>query len=112
MRCPLPAADLTLNAGQVFLSRTDPYGLPDGQENCTEIRELYLGAIARAQTLLYLETQYFSSHEIAEALVARMHAPGGTPLQIVMILNMRGETLKEQVAVGLRRHRSSVAYAK
>ena len=96
-----PTSDLMLEASEVYLSRTDPFGSPDGHENCAEIKELHVEAIARAETLIYLETQYFSSREIAEALVARMHAHARSTLQIVMVLNLRGETLKEQAAVGL-----------
>jgi phospholipase D1/2 len=92
---------LPIRASNAALSRTDPYGSPDGPKLCTEILTLHQAAIARAERLIYLETQYFSSHAVAEALEQRMRDTSLPPLEIVMILNMRGETLKEQAAVGL-----------
>jgi phospholipase D1/2 len=92
---------LPLATERAALSRTDPHGTPGGPRPCVEIELLHLAAIAQAERLIYAETQYFSSHKIATALEERMRAPGRTRLEIVLILNMRGETLKEQAAVGL-----------
>lgn len=97
----LPDNALPLAAARVALSRTDPRGAPTGTENCREVCDLYLDAIAGAERLIYIETQYFSSREVGEALVRRMGDRGRAPLNIVVILNMRAETLKEEVAVGL-----------
>jgi phospholipase D1/2 len=91
---------LALPAAEVALSRTDPHGAPGGPKLCTEIRALYQDAIAAAERLIYIETQYFSAAAIGDALEKRLRDPRG-PLEIVMVLNMRGETLKEQAAVGL-----------
>lgn len=99
--CEPPGDALPLPARRIALSRTDPYGSPDGPPDCTEIRELHTRAIEAAERLIYVETQYFSSHTLAEALESRMRASGHSKLEIVMILNMEGETLKEQAAVGL-----------
>ncbi len=90
-----------LAAKSVALSRTDPHGTPGGPKLCAEIKALHLAAIDRAEQLIYVETQYFSARAIAEALERRMHADGRSRLEIVLIVNMRGETLKEQAAVGL-----------
>ncbi|HEX5661223.1 MAG TPA: phospholipase, partial [Polyangiales bacterium] len=51
---------LPLPAAEVALSRTDPYGTPGGPKLCTEILALHEAAIAQAERLIYLETQYFS----------------------------------------------------
>lgn len=89
-----------LAAEQISFSRTDPYGAPNAATNCQEIRQLHLRAIAHAERLLYIETQYFSCKDVGEALAARLRSkPGG--LEVVLVLNIRGETFKEQVAVGL-----------
>jgi phospholipase D1/2 len=102
-----PAADgdpqglLPIESSVVALGRTDPYGAPDGPEKCIEIRNLYLDAISAAEELVYIETQYFSSHVIGEALERRMRDSGKPALEIVLVINMKGETLKEQAAVGL-----------
>lgn len=92
---------LRLPASEVVISRTDPNAAPSGPRPCVEIRLLYVAAIKAAERLIYLETQYFSSHEIADAFEARMRDASLGKLEIVMMLNMRGETLKEQAAVGL-----------
>lgn len=96
----VPHGAVPLAASQVTLSRTDPHGAPDGATGCREIRALQLQAICSAERLLYIETQYLSSKEIGEALAARLAAPQGA-LEVVLVLNIRGETFKEQVAVGL-----------
>lgn len=97
----VPEAAVPIASERVALSRTDPRGAPTGTEGCREVCDLYLDAIAGAERLIYIETQYFSSREIGEALVGRLSAGGRSPLQVVIVLNMRAETLKEEVAVGL-----------
>lgn len=98
---PHPEGLVPLAARSVALSRTDPYGAPGGPLRCAEILAQHQAAIAAAERLIYIETQYLSGHAIYQALAERMKSPGRSRLQIVMILNMRGETLKEQAAVGL-----------
>jgi hypothetical protein len=66
-----------------------------------EIERLIQDAIAAAERLIYIETQYFSSQAIREALVQRMRDPRQR-LQIVVVVNERPEALKEEIAVGLR----------
>ncbi len=89
----------------VSLSRNDPKGSPcptPGQgKECHEILELYVAAIAAADRSIYIETQYFSSQVLSEALVGRLQAAGRSSLDVVIVLNMHAETLKEQLAVGL-----------
>lgn len=92
---------LPIRASEIALSRTDPFGTPGGPKLCDEILRLHVAAILAAQKLIYLETQYFSSHAIAEAVEQRMRDTQLPPLELVFVLNMRGETLKEQAAVGL-----------
>lgn len=92
---------LTVRASQLALSRTDPYGAPGGPKYCQEILQLHVAAILAAERLIYLETQYFSSHSICEALEKRMRDASKPALELAFVLNMRGETLKEQAAVGL-----------
>jgi phosphatidylserine/phosphatidylglycerophosphate/cardiolipin synthase-like enzyme len=95
-----PPGAVPLAAEQVALSRTDPFGAPDGPAECREIAELYRSAIRSAERLIYLETQYFSSREMGEELAQRLSSRQGE-LEVVVVLNIRGETFKEQVAVGL-----------
>jgi phospholipase D1/2 len=86
-------------AGRIALSRTDPR--EDGA-GVREVEHLFEDGIAAAARLLYIETQYFSSARMHEALVARMRDPARPRLQIVIIVNERAEALKEEIAVGLR----------
>jgi phospholipase D1/2 len=110
----LPAAEelLPLATKQITLHRTDPHGSPDGRAMCQEIRDLYIAAFDAAEKLIYIETQYFSSHMIAEALERRLRAEGRSALEVVLILNMKAETLKEQAAVGLAQAKEIVRIRK
>jgi phosphatidylserine/phosphatidylglycerophosphate/cardiolipin synthase-like enzyme len=94
-----PAGAVPLAAERVSLSRTDIHGLPNGAAKCREIADLHLDAIAKAERLIYIETQYFSSEEIGAALAERLGR--GPALEVVLVLNMKAETFKEEVAVGL-----------
>ena len=87
----------------VALSRTDPR--PDGK-TIREVGHLFEDAIAAAERLIYIETQYFSSRRIREALIRRMRAPGRPRPQIVIVVNEQAEALKEELAVGLRQARN------
>jgi phospholipase D1/2 len=93
-----PDGALPLPASPVALSRTDP-DVEGGPAE--EILHLLTDALGSAQRLVYLETQYFSSHVICEALVARLRR-GGPLLEIVIVVNPKAEAIKEEVAVGLR----------
>jgi phosphatidylserine/phosphatidylglycerophosphate/cardiolipin synthase-like enzyme len=96
-----PEGALPLATNRIALSRTDPHGAPTNKEGCCEIHALVCGAIAAAEELIYIETQYLSSRHVKDALVERMRAAGRSKLDIVIVLNKRGENIKEQVAVGL-----------
>ncbi len=96
-----PPGAVPLAVSHVALSRTDPDGSPTGTQACREICNLYVDALAAAERLIYIETQYFSSHEIGAALVKRLQKRDAPPLDVVIVLNMQAETLKEEVAVGL-----------
>jgi phospholipase D1/2 len=96
-----PESLMRLVPTTVALSRTDPMAVPEGPKPCIEVLALHEAAIEKAERLIYAETQYMSSHAIAEALERRMRMPGRPKLELVFILNMRGETLKETAAVGL-----------
>lgn len=100
-----PRGALVVDTRSVALSRTDPKSSPcpdpENVEPCREVVELYLAAIGAAEHHIYVETQYFSSHAIAEALVRRLRDASRPALEVVLVLNMRAETLKEEVAVGL-----------
>jgi phospholipase D1/2 len=87
----------------VALSRTDPR---PGGHTIREVERLFEDAIAAANRLIYIETQYLSSRRIREALVRRMRAAGRPRPEMVIIVNEHAEALKEELAVGLRQARN------
>jgi phospholipase D1/2 len=94
-----PAGALSIGGGELALSRTDPRG--EG-ETVQEVQQLFTDAIAAAEQLIYIETQYFSARSIFEALVARMQMADRPRLAVVLLVNKKAEALKEEIAVGLR----------
>jgi phospholipase D1/2 len=95
----LPRGALPFGATRLALSRTYPRA--DGPP-VREVEHLFEDAIASAERLIYIETQYFSGRRMCEALVERMRAPGRARLEIVIVVNEHAEALKEEIAVGLR----------
>ena len=96
-------ASLPIGKTTIALSRTDPQ--PDGH-TIREVECLFEDAIAAADRLIYVETQYFSSRRIREALVRRMRASDRPRPEIVIVVNEQAEALKEELAVGLRQARN------
>jgi len=94
-----PRGALPLGRARVGLSRTQPRarGLP-----VREVERLFTDAIASAQRLIFIETQYFSSRRVCDALVRRMRETAKPRLDIVIVVNERAEAIKEELAVGLR----------
>lgn len=95
----LPERALPLGSTSVGFSRTDARA-PDN--TVREVERLLVDAVGAAERLIYIETQYFSSHAVCEALVSRMQAARRGRLEIVIIINARPEALKEEIAIGLR----------
>lgn len=94
-----PRGAVPLGATTLALSRTEPHAEYAGVR---EVERLFVDAIASAERLIFIETQYFSSRRIADALVHRMRAGERERLEIVVLVNERAEAFKEEVAVGLR----------
>jgi phosphatidylserine/phosphatidylglycerophosphate/cardiolipin synthase-like enzyme len=64
-----------------------------------QIKMLYEDAIAGAQQLIYIETQYFTSTAVHRVLTARMQANAPT-LEIVIVMPNGADTPKENFALG------------
>jgi len=94
-----PPGSLSLGAYEVAFSRTDPRG---PNNDVREVEALLMDAIRAAERLIYIETQYFSSRAIGDALISRMRESGRGRLQLVVILNDKPEAVKEELAIGLR----------
>lgn len=85
----------------VAISRTQPqYG---SQHKLHEIEHLYLDLIARAERRLYIESQYFASRRIAEAIAARLGEPDGP--EIVIVNPVKAQGIVEPIAMDSARAR-------
>ena len=84
---------------QVAIARTSP----EHKESpaVREIEALYLAAIAAAKHTIYIETQYFSSARVAEALAARLAEENGP--EVVIINPDRAQGWLEEKTMGSAR---------
>ena len=55
----------------------------EGHDQVSEIEELYLAAISAAKRFIYIESQYFASRGIAEAVIARLRELHGPEIVVV-----------------------------
>ncbi|MBX3187428.1 MAG: phospholipase [Labilithrix sp.] len=89
---------LSMPRATVALSRTTPAG--DAREPAREVRELHVRAIARAERLIYVETQYLTSCTVRDALLERMSDRSRPRLEVVIVMPHRPQKLKEELTVG------------
>lgn len=75
---------------------------------CAPVRELYelhMRAIANAERVIYIENQYLSSDEIADAFERRMIARCEPPLEIAIVLPEKSAGFKERISIGVYQQR-------
>ena len=84
---------------EVGIARTMPKYA--GRPAIREIERLYLAAIGSARRSIYLESQYFASASICEALEARLAEPDGP--EVVVINPLSTEGWLEQETMGTSR---------
>ncbi|SDY10750.1 phospholipase D-like domain-containing protein [Citreimonas salinaria] len=85
----------------VAISRTMPAHA--GRDAVAEIETLYLEVIAAAEHTLYIESQYFASRLLAEAIIARLAEPDGP--EIVVVNPESAQGWLEEGAMGSARAR-------
>ncbi|MGR3464763.1 phospholipase D-like domain-containing protein [Limimaricola sp.] len=73
------------------------------RDEVREIEALYLEAIGRAERTLYIESQYFASRRIAEAMAERLREPDGP--EIVVVNPHTAQGWLEEKAMGTARAR-------
>ncbi|WP_372615384.1 phospholipase D-like domain-containing protein [Aquicoccus sp.] len=73
--------DPMLEEVRVAISRTMPAHA--GRAEVHEIEALYLAIIAAARRTLYIESQYFASRLLAEAIAARLAEPEGPEIVVI-----------------------------
>jgi phospholipase D1/2 len=78
----------------VAVARTAPGH--DGREEIREIEALYLAAIAAARRTLYVESQYFASRTLAEAIAERLGETDGPEFVVINPVSAQG-WLEEEV---------------
>lgn len=112
----MPKDGVPIAARSVALSRTDPFGAPEylrgpaaaaegdaeetGIAQVREVESLHVDAIAAAERSIYIETQYFSSRAVGNAIVDRLRDVT-RPLDLVIVTNPQAESPKETLAIGL-----------
>lgn len=86
---------------EVAIARTAPeHG---GEAGVHEIEALYLAIIAGVHRTLYIESQYFASRKLAEAIAARLREPDGPEIVVVNPVSAKGWL--EEEAMGTARAR-------
>ena len=93
--------DPSLEAVDVAISRTVPEH--NGQAGIYEIEALYLAVIRATRRTLYIESQYFASRRIAEAIAERLAEPDGP--EIVVINPATADGWLEEEVMGSSRAR-------
>ncbi|HEV7367983.1 phospholipase D-like domain-containing protein [Arenibaculum sp.] len=80
-RCWPEGLPVTLEDVDVAIARTaPPY---DGRQGIFEIEALYLAAIAAARRVIYMESQYFASQAVRDALLRRLAEPDGPEVVVI-----------------------------
>jgi len=93
--------DPSITEVDVAISRTVPeHG---GHPAVHEIEALYLAAVAGAERTLYIESQYFASRKIADAMARRLREPDGP--EIVVINPETADGWLEEAVMGSSRAR-------
>lgn len=90
------ALPLAPSAVAVSRTRMDPRAGDD----IAEVQKLLVAAIDQASSIIYVETQYFTSHIVSRALARRMEDDARPPLTIVLVLPEMADTPKEKLALG------------
>lgn len=86
---------------EVAIARTFPE-MP-GEEPVYEVERLFLAGIAAARRHLYIESQYFASRKIAEAIARRLDEPDGP--EIVLLNPVTADGWLQPIAMDTARAR-------
>ena len=101
----MPGSKFGIAADKVAISRTRSRPFLSLHRPVREIRSLYIDAIRSANSLIYIENQYFSSYAVYRALKKRMKASRRPRLQIVMMIPIKAESLMERISAGIAQAR-------
>lgn len=90
---------IPISLGRVALSQTRPQSIVPLQKSIREIRALYRDAIQAAESLIYMENQYFTSRAVFDAFAERMKRKDKPKLQIVLLLPPHPSAFIEELAL-------------
>lgn len=100
--------DATFEGVDVAIARSHPE--MDDQQPVREIEQLFLDQIAAAERTIYLESQYFASRRIAEAIARRLDEAEGPEIVIINPLTAQGwleplamDTARARLVAALRK---------
>jgi phospholipase D1/2 len=93
---------LPLRGRRVGVSRTEWH---EQGRVTAEIQSLFERAIAGAERLIYIETQYFTSKALAEAIYRRLTDPSRSKLQLVFVMPDGADSPKEDFVLGNRQRK-------
>lgn len=91
---------LSLGSRRIAVCRTE--WSDAGYPAATEIQALLERAIASAERLIYIETQYFTSRALARALHRRLTEPERSKLELVLMMPAVADSPKEDFVLGNR----------
>lgn len=91
-------AAIPIHAQHAALSRTQVDSRAESGP-VGEVLQLFCSAIAAAERLIYIETQYFTSRSVCQALLARMHDRSRSPLEIVIFMPHGADSKMEKLAL-------------
>lgn len=99
--CPPEALENAqpIDCKEVALSLTFGAHPPSSTAKVEQIKALHEDAIASAERLIYIETQYFTSRAVHAAFSERMQAER-SKLEIVIVMPVNADTPKEHFAIG------------
>jgi phospholipase D1/2 len=93
------AVTLPMPPARIGIARTVP--AYESRPAVREVASLFVGAVSRAERLIYIESQYLTSSAFRDALVERMRDRKRPRLDIVCILPFKPEKLKEEMTVAV-----------
>jgi phospholipase D1/2 len=90
---------IPVRCSEIAISLTFGEHPPSNTPKVEQIKALHEDAIARAEHLIYIETQYFTSRAVCVALRDRLRSDR-SKLEIVLVLPMGADTPKENLVLG------------
>jgi len=116
---PKQAAEISFSNMRCAIARTIPW--MGNYPEKTEVREMYIDLISRAEKFLYMENQFFTCSDVASAINAQLKAQKSLKVLLVSSYNPQGQFEREgmwagridfmaQAAEGIEENRIQMVY--